>query len=199
MWFSYVICHNSICGLGQGSVINPLPIYVLLLYPLKTENRRFSDVFSGYSRGTLVENGSMTFWNFGSRCQFQGLLIVIYEVLFFIYLIFNWNNLLHILYLLHLHFQSMSWRLFGAKTKVHINCFELQWTSWYISTKIWIDYIEWANAWKFVLLNNRNSEFKVFLTRKCSEIWIYIVPFFADFWLESNWFEIYNMMGLFMV
>ena len=31
---------------------------VALLYPLKTsENPRFSDVFSGYRSGTLVENG----------------------------------------------------------------------------------------------------------------------------------------------
>ena len=36
--------------------INPFSINVPLLYPLKTENRRFSDVFRGY-RNETVENG----------------------------------------------------------------------------------------------------------------------------------------------
>ena len=38
--------------------INPFSNNVPLLYPRKTsENRRFSDVFTGYRSGTLVENG----------------------------------------------------------------------------------------------------------------------------------------------
>ena len=38
--------------------INPFSTNVPLLYSLKTsENRWFSDVFSGYRSGTLVENG----------------------------------------------------------------------------------------------------------------------------------------------
>ena len=28
---------------------------------------------------------------------------------------------------------------------------------------------------------------------KCSEICIYIVPFFADFWFKINWIEINNI------
>ena len=84
------------------------------------------------------------------------------------------------LYSLHLNFLNTSWRLLGGKTKVH-NYFKLQWTSLYTTNKIWVDYIEWANTWKSVLPNNGNSKFKAFLTMKCSEICIYIVPFFADF------------------
>ena len=37
---------------------NPFSTNAPLLYPLKTsENRRFSDVFGGYRKETLVENG----------------------------------------------------------------------------------------------------------------------------------------------
>ena len=36
---------------------NPFSTNVPLLYPLKTENWRFSDVFSGYRSGKSVENG----------------------------------------------------------------------------------------------------------------------------------------------
>ena len=40
------------------SIVNPFSTSTLLLYPLKTsENLRFSDVFRGYRRGTLIENG----------------------------------------------------------------------------------------------------------------------------------------------
>ena len=39
-------------------LINPFSINVPLLYPLKTsENPRVSDIFRGYTRGALVENG----------------------------------------------------------------------------------------------------------------------------------------------
>ena len=38
-------------------MVNPFSTNVPLLYPLKTENFRFSDVFRGYRSGTLVENG----------------------------------------------------------------------------------------------------------------------------------------------
>ena len=45
-------------------VFNPFSTNVPLLYPLKTsENRRFSDVFSRYRSGTLVENGLMVVLN----------------------------------------------------------------------------------------------------------------------------------------
>ena len=36
--------------------LNPFSTNVPLLYPLKTENLRFSDVFRGYRSGTLVGN-----------------------------------------------------------------------------------------------------------------------------------------------
>ena len=57
----YVVRHNNICRLGEDSVINLYSINISLLYPLKTENQRFSDVFSGSRSGALVENGLMTF------------------------------------------------------------------------------------------------------------------------------------------
>ena len=41
-------------------MVNPFSTNVPLLYPLKTENFRFSDVFRGYRSGTLVENGLTT-------------------------------------------------------------------------------------------------------------------------------------------
>ena len=45
----------------QGlSIFNPFSTSVPYLYPLKTENRRFSDIFRGHRSGTLVENGLKT-------------------------------------------------------------------------------------------------------------------------------------------
>ena len=42
---------------AQQSYINPFQTNVSFLYPLKTsENRRFSDVFRGYRKGTLAWN-----------------------------------------------------------------------------------------------------------------------------------------------
>ena len=38
-------------------IVNPFSTNVPFLYPLKIENRKFSDVFRGYRSGTLVENG----------------------------------------------------------------------------------------------------------------------------------------------
>ena len=46
-------------------ILNPFSTSLPILYPLKTsENLQFSDDFSGYRRGKLVENGLSTFAHF---------------------------------------------------------------------------------------------------------------------------------------
>ena len=37
-------------------IVNPFPAKFLFLYPLKTENYRFSDIFKGYRKEILVRN-----------------------------------------------------------------------------------------------------------------------------------------------
>ena len=49
------------CNLKIFKIIHPFPTNFPRLYPLKTsENLRFSDVFRGHRRETLVENGLIT-------------------------------------------------------------------------------------------------------------------------------------------
>ena len=57
------IVNQNFCKLLHTKMlINPFSTNVPLLYPLQTsENRRSSDVFKGYSSGTLVENGLIYF------------------------------------------------------------------------------------------------------------------------------------------
>ena len=51
----------SLLILSEFKRINLFSTSVLPIYPLKTENRRFSDDFRGYRSETLVENGLINF------------------------------------------------------------------------------------------------------------------------------------------
>ena len=58
---------NALNLFGNSNILTPLltkpfSTNVSLLYPLKTENRRFSDVFRGYRSGKLVGNGLNEHW-----------------------------------------------------------------------------------------------------------------------------------------
>ena len=54
---------------GGVKFINPFSTNVPLLYPLKTENLRFSDVFRKYRSETLVENGLIHLYSLDIRSK----------------------------------------------------------------------------------------------------------------------------------
>ena len=51
--------------------LNPFTTNVPLLYPMKTENRRSSDIFREYKRGKLVENGLINPINSCNKVYYQ--------------------------------------------------------------------------------------------------------------------------------
>ena len=58
----HIQCNSSkvVKEFSHGENIKPFSTNVPLLYPLKTENQRFSDVFRVYRYAALVENGLKT-------------------------------------------------------------------------------------------------------------------------------------------